>query len=114
MQIYKYTISIESFGTFLLLLVIPMNEKIKVSLPLAYGEVQAAHDILKLLAENGDVEGLKRSSRYLYKKSNEALKKSSATGDSELRRDSFMLEDLGKLALEVIPEVKQKKEADNI
>lgn len=82
-----------------------MKEKIKVSIPLDYGEVQAAHDIIKILFEEKDIKGLKSSADYLYKKSSEAM-------DKSYPDDAMMLEDLGKLALSVIPDAKEQKEAD--
>lgn len=93
--------SIRIFG----IINIHMNEKIKVSIPLEHGEVQRAHDIIKILASNQDLSSLKHSADYLYKKSQEANSKNEP-------RDAFILEDLGKLAMEVMADVKEQKEAD--
>lgn len=84
-----------------------MQDKIKVSIPLDYGEVQAAHDIIKILYEENDINGLKSSAKYLYKKSSEAM-------DKNYPHDAMMLEDLGKLALSVIPDAEKKIEPDKI
>lgn len=90
-----------------------MDKKIKVSLPLAHGEVQASHDIISNLTKNNDVKGLRQSSAYLLKKSRQAFEKSQKTNNQELGRDSDILKHLGNLALEVIPDVLKRKQADN-
>lgn len=77
----------------------------EVSIPLDQEEIQKAHDaIKKMFIANNDAL-LKASSDYLYEKSKEA-------NDKDHRRDAFILEDLGKLALEVIPDVLERKQAD--
>lgn len=84
-----------------------MNDKIRVSIPLDYGEVQAAHDIIKLQCADQDIKALKSSAKYLYTKSKEASNKNYPD-------DAMMLEELGKLALSVIPDVEEEIEADKI
>lgn len=82
-----------------------MSEKIKFSIPLEHGEIQKAHDLIKIMSANRDIKQLKSFSDYLYKKSKEA-------SDKDHRRDAFMLEDLGKLAIEVISDAQEQIEAD--
>lgn len=71
------------------------NISVHVSIPLEYGEVQAAHDVLKNLFEDGQTRKLQKSAKYLV----DMAEKAALNGQPH---DSSVLADLAGLALNLV------------